>query len=293
MRFDLTDLRLFVHVVEAGSITAGAGRNNLTLAAASGRIRGMEESLGTPLLGRHPRGVAPTPAGETLLRHARAVLDQMERLKGDLSAHARGLRGYVRVLANTAAIRAFLTVPLAEFLATHPQVDVDLEEMPSGAVGPAIVEGRADIGILSADAVPQGLEIIPFRTDRLVAVLPRGHKLAGRRSVAFSDIVEEPFVGLPAGSALQDHLSAHAARLGKRLSYRVRLPGFDGICHLVDAGAGVGVVPESAVTKAAKSRRVPLTDSWATRNLVIATKSLRAMSMHGRALTGYLTASTP
>lgn len=291
MRFDLTDLRIFVHVVESGSITAGAGRSHLTLAAASGRIRGMEETLGAPLLDRHSRGIIPTSAGETLLRHARAVLDQMERLKGDLSAHAQGLRGYVRVLANTAAISEFLPAPLAEFLANHPQVDVDLEEMPSCAIGPAIIKGRADFGILSAEAGYPGLEALPFRTDKLVAVMSCDHKLAGRRTIAFADIAEEFFIGLPVGSALQDHLNNHAAMIGTRLSYRVRLPNFEGLCRLAAAGAGIGIIPASALKKAPGLRRIPLSDAWATRRLVIATKSFPSLSAHGQTLIRCLTGS--
>ena len=93
MRFDLADLSLFRHVVEAGSITHGAERAHLALAAASTRIRNMEETLGAPLLLRRRQGVAPTPAGRTLLQHARAILRQAERLREDLAAYAGGLAG--------------------------------------------------------------------------------------------------------------------------------------------------------------------------------------------------------
>src|SRR6185437_11760957 len=102
MRFDLTDLRLFLHTAEAQSITHGAERTNLALASASVRIRGMEEVLGTPLLERQRRGVKPTPAGRALIRHARIVLQQMERLRGDLGAFGSGLKARLRLLSNTA-----------------------------------------------------------------------------------------------------------------------------------------------------------------------------------------------
>ena len=104
MQFDLTDLRLFAAIVEAGSITAGAARSGLALAAASVRVRGMETMLGGPLLERGRCGVRPTPAGLALARHARQVLAQMEILRGELREHARGgPRGFVRLLANSAA----------------------------------------------------------------------------------------------------------------------------------------------------------------------------------------------
>src|SRR5581483_11253422 len=104
MRVDFTDLSLFRHVIEAGSITGGAERANLALAAASTRIRNLEEAIGTPLLVRGRHGVRPTPAGRTLLQHARTMLAQAERLREDLGAYAGGLVGQVRVLSNTNAM---------------------------------------------------------------------------------------------------------------------------------------------------------------------------------------------
>src|SRR5262245_65560545 len=122
MRFDLTDLKLFLHVIEAGSITAGAERMHLALAAASTRIRNMEIELGTPLLSRDRQGVQPTPAGRTLIHHARALLQQVERMRGELGEYADGLKGHVRLLSNTNALTEFLPEPLSNFLAAHPQV---------------------------------------------------------------------------------------------------------------------------------------------------------------------------
>ena len=128
MRFDLADLNLFRHVVEAGSITHGAERAHLALAAASTRIRAMEDVLGVPLLTRGRQGVTPTQAGRTLLQHARAILRQSERLHEDLSAYGGGLGGQIRVLSNTNALTEFLPEALSSFLATHPHVSIDLEE---------------------------------------------------------------------------------------------------------------------------------------------------------------------
>src|SRR5262245_65533735 len=104
MRIDVTDLNLCRHIVGAGSITHGAERANLALAAASTRIRKMELGFGTPLLVRGRAGVKPTPAGRTLLQHARGILAQTERLQEDLSPYARGLAGLVRVLCTTNTI---------------------------------------------------------------------------------------------------------------------------------------------------------------------------------------------
>jgi DNA-binding transcriptional LysR family regulator len=123
MRFDLVDLRLFLHVADARSITHGAERANLALASASARIRGMEQKLGIDLLKRDRRGVSLTPAGQCVVDHARLVVQQVERLRGDLGSYARGLTGSVRVLSNTAAFSEHLPKVLASFLAANTSLD--------------------------------------------------------------------------------------------------------------------------------------------------------------------------
>lgn len=240
MRFDLTDLRLFLHTAESGSITAGAERAHLTLASASARIRGMEAALGVPLLTRNRRGVETTAAGRTLVHHARVVLQQMERMRGELGEYARGLKGHVRLLSNTAAMTEFLPETLSAFLAQHPEVDIDLEELVSHEIVEAVAQGRADIGIVNDAVDLSGLETFPFRHDRLVLVTARDHPLAARREIAFVDALQEDFVGLTGDNALQAYLAGHAARAGHRLKYRVRLRSFDAVCRMVERSVGVG-----------------------------------------------------
>ena len=184
MRFDLADLSLFRHVVEAGSITHGAERAHLALAAASTRIRNMEEALGAPLLVRRRQGVAPTPAGRTLLQHARAILRQAERLREDLGAYAGGLAGQVKVLSNTNALTEFLPETLSSFLAAHPHVSVDLEERLSDEIVGLIAEGVARHRHRRRHGRRGGLVTYPFRSDRFVLVVAREHPLARRSRIA-------------------------------------------------------------------------------------------------------------
>ncbi len=93
MHVDLIDLRLFVNIVQAGNITAGASLSHLSLPAASARIRAIEASLGVELLQRSRRGISPTPAGQALAQHARLLLQQVERMNHDLSEYAQGFKG--------------------------------------------------------------------------------------------------------------------------------------------------------------------------------------------------------
>jgi DNA-binding transcriptional LysR family regulator len=291
VRFDLTDLRLFLHTAEAGSITGGAERAHLTLASASARIRGMEDTLGVPLLTRNRRGVETTAAGRTLVHHARVVLQQMDRMRGELGEYARGLKGYVRLLSNTAAMTEFLPETLSAFLAAHPEVDIDLEELVSHEIVEAIAQGRADIGIVNDAVDLSGLETFPFRHDRLVLVTARDHPLAERRELAFVETLQEDFVGLTGDNALQAYLAGHAARAGHRLKYRVRLRSFDAVCRMVERNVGVGVIPEHAAIRLQRSmgiRRVRLTDAWATRLLRICVRHFDDLPVFARQLIEHL-----
>src|SRR6516165_11221218 len=230
MRFDLTDLTLFVHVVEAGSITHGAERMHLAIAAASTRIRNMEAMLGTPLLHRERQGVQPTEAGRTLLHHAQVMLQQAERMREDLAEYADGLRGQVRLMSNTNALTEFLPEPLSAFLAAHPQINIDLEERLSDEIVAAVADGAADIGIVAGTVEVAGLEVLPFRTDRFVLVVAPRHPLAAVERMLFSEVLDFDFVGLDRASALQRFLSEKAERVGRRLKLRVQLRSFDAVC---------------------------------------------------------------
>ncbi len=294
MRFDLVDLRLFVHVCEAGSITAGAERAGLALASASERVRAMELDAATALLERGRRGVRPTPAGRALVHHARMILDQSERMRGDLAQYGDGLKGHVRMMASSAAIAEHLPGPLAAFLTANPQVDVDLEEGTSRDIYLAVAAGRIDLGI-GSDQVDAGeLELVPFARDALVAIAPQDHPLAGAKSVSFAETLAFDHVGLRSGAGLSDYLSAQARRLGRRLACRVRVASFETVCRMVEQGVGVGISPNIAATRASRSmtiRIVPLTDAWAQRDLVIATHPTRELPPHARSLVDFLTAS--
>ncbi len=292
IRFDLTDLRLFLHVAEAASITQGASRANMALASASERIRAMEEALGIALLERKPRGVKLTPAGSALERHARIVMQNLEEMRGDLNNFAQGLRSRVHILANTVATVEFLPPALALFLAAHPNIDVDLEQRHSREVIRAVTEGVADIGIIAEAVDPaEELEIFPFAEDRLVLVTPRQHPLGRHREIAFREALDHDFIGFVAGTALQETLDHHAARFSRRLKMRVRLNNFDSIARMVESGIGVGVLPETAARRYQQSMAieiVPLTDAWAPRHFIICVRSFASLPPQAKWLVEYL-----
>ncbi len=293
MRFDLTDLRLFLAVVDAGSITHGAGDAGLSLAAASERLRDMEALGEVALLERGRRGVSPTEAGAALAHHARLILGQIRQMHGELGEYARGLRSTISILANTAAVSEHLPEKLAGWMAANPQVDLQLKERQSVEIARSVAAGHAEIGILSAAAEMAGLTARPFATDRLVVIVGSGHPLARESSVRFADLAGEHFIAL-AGGALQDHIDTQASRIGVRLKIRVRLRDFEAICRLAGAGAGIGIVPDTAARRAKRSCGivvVGLADDWATRRLVVCTAQGADLPVHARNLLDHLTSA--
>src|SRR5471032_2726583 len=294
MRFDFTDLSLFRHIVEAGSITHGAVRANLALAAASTRIRKMENTFGAELLVRGRQGVTPTQAGRKLLQHARLILAQSERLQEDLTPYARGLAGQVRVLSNTNALTEFLPETLSSFLTAFPDISVDLEERLSDEIVGLIAEGSADIGIVAGTVDHAGLDTFPYRSDRFVLVVPHNHALASRARIGFAEVLNYDMVGLDRASAIQRFLADKASRIGRPLRLRIQLRSFDAICRLVECSVGVGIVPETTVQRTSRSMAISavrLTDPWALRELTICVRDVDALPPYARQLVDHLRAS--
>jgi DNA-binding transcriptional LysR family regulator len=292
-RFDLVDLRLFANVVEAGSITAGAEASRMALAAASARVTAMEDSLGGPLLLRLNRGVQPTPAGQALLLHARTVLQQMDRLQGELSAHGRNLKTQVRLWCNTVAMHEYIPDLLGGYLALYPHVNIELQERQANEVVSALAEGTVDIGIVRESTDLFDLESFTFLPDRLVLVTPPGHALAlaadaaPAGSVALEQADACDIIGLQRGIALQDIWDSRVGQRGRRLNYRVRVGSFDAQCRLVARGAGVAVMPLSSARRHARLldiRVVPLADAFTAFALKLCVRRLDALPAHMRAL---------
>lgn len=268
MDFDLLDLRLFHAVAQELNITRAAESQHLSLAAASARIKALETHAAVPLLYREARGVRLTAAGEAFLHHARAMLLQTEQLRADLHEYGHGLRGHVRVFANTTAVSDILPEVLPAFLKANPKLNVELQEKSYAEITLGVLDRRADLGILSGTVNTLGLRGIHFSTDRLVLVVPKGHRLARRKSIAFADTLDEDHVGMHPGSTLQEFLAKVTGGLGKPLRLRVELSSFDAVCRMIGGGVGIGVVPESSARRnleAMQLVQVELTDDWRIR----------------------------
>ncbi|WP_409310071.1 LysR family transcriptional regulator [Pectobacterium sp. B1J-3] len=295
MRFDPTDLRLFLNVQKAGSITGGASASHLTLQSASERIRGMEDELGVPLLLRAKNGVTLTEAGFSLAHHAHVILHQIELMRSELHQYGKGLRGHIPLLCNASALSEYLPALVGTYLNAHPMISIDVNEKPSRDIVTAIKNQMADIGIVADSIALNGLETRPFRQDELVVVVPLGSHWGNHDIVAFETLTEAEFIGLNSHSALQEHIDEHARQLGKRLNYRVRLASFDAMIQVIHSGIGIGILPKHAALRLMTSlnvRCLSLSDTWAKRNLVICAREFSTLPGYCQAFVEFITSSS-
>ncbi|HBV5773032.1 TPA: LysR family transcriptional regulator [Klebsiella pneumoniae] len=291
MRLDLADLRLFIAIVDTGSITGGAANAHLALASASERLRKMEAEIGVPLLHRHARGVTMTEAGEVLARHARPLLAQQQRLRQAMHAFACGQRGTLRLFANTSAMSAFLPGKLAAWMAAHPAVQIETEERTSADIVSCILAGVAQAGVVSDAVDPGPLRLDPVADDPLVLIVPPARPLAEKQEVAFAAVLNEPLVALYQTSALQQHIEQHVAELGQALNVRVRMSHFAGLCEMVAHGAGGAILPR-VIAERYRQRYsfavIGLQDRWAQRRLCLCYQDDASLSPAMRRLLEWL-----
>lgn len=286
-RLDLVSLSLFHLVARTGSISRGAELALLAVGAASKRISDLEAAVGAPLLERHSRGVKLTEAGQALHRHAQRILGDIDQLRADLSDHARGLIGVVRLWANTSAITQFLPGDLASFALAHAGIRIELHEADSHEVVMAVLDGRADLGIFADRTPTLGLQTQPYRRDRLVLVVPPGHALARRRRVTFAEAASYDFVSLTQGTSLAQRLALESRQAGATLRIRIHVRSFDAMCQMVAAGLGIAVLPDAAVqplVRALGLRKIELTDPWVDRELLLGARDLGALARPARTL---------
>ncbi|BDB27295.1 LysR family transcriptional regulator [Cupriavidus sp. P-10] len=267
-------------VAENGSVTRASEKAHMTMSAVSKRIADLERTVDCPLFQRLPRGLVLTAAGHELMRHAKTVLDTVNRMSSAMSDYAIGVRGHVRVWANTSAIIQFLPRELADFLSKEPLIRVSLEERLSQEVVEAVIAGIADVGVFADNVSASALQKFRYREDSLVVLVPPEHPLAGVPEVRFADTLAYDFVGLNQGSSLLNRMSEAAAALECVLKLRIQVTSFDAICRMIEAGLGIGVLPAGAVRQEilmAGLRAVRLSDPWANRSLWLGVRDAKAL----------------
>jgi DNA-binding transcriptional LysR family regulator len=286
-RWSLDDLRVFCAVADAGSLTAAGDAVGLSLSSVSARLKALEEAFGIELCRRSHKGVQLTPAGVRLQAHARDLLEKAALVTEDVTEFGTQPRGLVRLAANTTAVTEHLPDLLAAFLAAHPRIDVALVEGVSADVLKQVREGQADIGICTPGPAAGDLRTLPFRSDRMVLVVPANHAWAGRGHIAFEECLWSDHVCLQRSAAMYGFLVQRARDQGRQLKGRIHVAGFDAMARLVGRGVGVGVMPESSARRLEQAHGLGvlvLDDAWADIPLFVCMRSLEELSPSSRAL---------
>jgi len=296
---DLTTLRLFVSVCQLGNIARAGEKANIVGSAISKRLAQLEDQVGTPLLVRRRHGVVPTPAGQTLLEHSRAMLDSAARIESDMQNFAAGARGQVRILASVSAMTESLADDVAAFLQlpAHRNIQVDMEDRVSPEIVRGVRDGHASLGVCWDAADIGAMQSRPYRSDHLCVVLPARHPLAGRKRLRFEETLEFEQVSLPVNSAVQVMLQREASAHGKALRQRVVVTNFEAALRVVRAGLAVGIVPREVAQVQAQAyglRLVALQERWAERRFIICFRDAQLLSPAAQLLVEHLAArSTP
>jgi DNA-binding transcriptional LysR family regulator len=268
MRLDLTTLNLVLAIEQTRSITRGAQQEHLALAAASKRVSDLEARLGVQLFERRSRGVEPTEACRALVRHIRSLHASLHALESEVVEFARGIKGHLRIAANSGAIAECLPADLVAFSQGHPQIRISLEDLTSAEVQAAVAEGRADAGVFTAPLLDSRLQTWSYASGRLAVLVPKRHALAEQDSVRFADLLDYDLIGLHAGASAQEMMRQQAQALGRTLNARIQVRGFDAIAQLVEAGLGVAVLPGGPAERFSRVfdvKLLALDEDWAVR----------------------------
>lgn len=286
-RFDLTTLRLYVAAVDSGSLTAGAERLDLSLAAASKRIAELEAHVGTPLLERSKRGVVPTAAGQTLLPHAVELVARLEQLALAMGDVRRGTGGHLRLWANTSAFGGFLPALLARFARSHPGVVLDLEDAISEDAVRAVARGAAELAVIGENTPAEGLQTLVCHVDELVLMLPAGHALGGAETVPLHMLLDHDLIAFGRATSLTRQLAAAAEGLQRPLRIRAQVRSFDAMSRMVAAGLGVAVLPREGAAPYVRALGLvlrPIDGMRTERRLLLALRERTALSPAAQAL---------
>ncbi|TNV10483.1 LysR family transcriptional regulator [Buttiauxella sp. B2] len=270
MHFDITDLKLFLAISEQQNLTRGAQKAYMSAASASVRMKNLEERINLRLFYRSSQGVRLTPAGETFCHHVRLILNQHERLHSDMQEHVKGIKGHVRIFASITAIAEYLPPLLSQYLTQYNDVDIDLREYPSPEIVRSVIDGTTDLGIVAGNITADCLELLPFRTDKLVLITANDHPLATVKKVSFAVLTHYEQITLPEGTGMYEFIKKQAEEINRKLKIRIQVGNFETFCRMVAAKVGIGVMPFSAASRLQHLHDftiIDLDDIWAFRKL--------------------------
>lgn len=288
---EFSTLEIFVAAVEGKSLSKAAEKASLVTSAASKRISELERRLGVRLLERHGRGVSPTPAGEVLYQQAKAILRQVTQARASLAAFSASGVPQIRLVANSSTVQQFLPREISAFARVSPGARVDLTEAFSYDVARLVADGEADIGLYHAAHPAPGVTSMPYRSDLEALVVPLGHPLADRKSLALEDALDFDFLGFFPRHSLEEFMLLAGPTMSRPLRVRAQVSNPEARCGLVREGLGVAIVPAAIARNHAERMGlvvIPLTDFWAHRQMWVCVRNVETLSAGGQAFLAQL-----
>ena len=210
---------------------------------------------------------------------------------GKLAASQSLTTGHVRVAANLSALTQFLPRDLQSFRAKNPGIQAHVEEKVSTAVVTAVAENAADVGLIVQGPKTGELTVLPYRKDRLALVVPAAHPLAARDSVPFAETLAFDYVGLHTGSQINLQIQKAASESDRPFRCCMQVTTYDALCFMVEAGLGIGMVPDKIARTYAKAldvKAVSLEEPWVERTQAIVVRSYDALPMAAKRLVDHL-----
>lgn len=301
MRYDLTDLKLFMAIAQAGNLSRASQARHLTPSAASQRLRNLEQALGCQLFTREHKGMRLTEEGHAMLEHARGVFAAIDGMEAEAALLGSSLQGNATLAANSSSLHGFIGPHIGEFLTAFPEVNLTLVEQTSETIAASVAEGEADLGVYAGEPMAGAVACETFALDRLVVIAPPGHPLVpqpGERpddgegpSCRFFDTLSHAFVGMALTSSNYAFLRELAKRHGRPLRCRIHVDDFTSIVRLVSQGVGLAIIPHSIYRRLGTAHAVaclPLEETWARRPLQLVRSSERPLTPTAQRLRSFL-----
>jgi len=288
---EVHQLRYFCAVAETGNFTRAAEREQVAQPSLSQQIMKLEEELAVRLFDRLGRSVRLTDMGQMFLPRARAILNEMRTAKEEVAQRQSSVSGPVSVGVIPTIAPYFMPTRIASFSRKYPEAHMTVVEDITVRLMDRLRGGLLDLTIMALPARGHDLEVFPLRTERLFAILPKGHRLAKKRSLVMKDLKEEPFLLLRDDHCFRE-TSIEICKRARIMPQVIFESGqFSSILGMVSAGLGVSIVPEMALEQRADCTFVLIADEKASRTIGAATLKGHFMNRVQKAFLNHLLAS--
>lgn len=250
----LETLRLYCDVVRLRSFSRGAEQNFVSQSAASQAVQQLEAALGVPLIDRTKRPLVVTAQGEAFYEACRSMLETWEKARAEIASGQARVDGTVRVAAIYSVGLHDMSRPMQRFMSLHPEARLQLECLHPHKVVEAVLDGTADIGIMSYPPAHRALSIVPLRSEPMALVCHPQHRLARRRIVGAGDLGGEAFVAFDPELTIRKAIDRALRQHNVRVNIVMAFDNIETIKQAITIAAGVSILPRHTVEKEAGVR---------------------------------------